>query len=225
MICVSIVENNPQRCIEKTACADMAEIRIDLSKFTADDVCTVFSQAHTPTIATCRPELADDKTRVALLKTAIENGAHYVDIEIESSPEIKQEIVLFARQHNCKTIISYHNYENTPADEELHAIVNQCFADGATIAKIATTAVSETDSARILALYARYENLVALAMGEKGKITRLANIFVGSPFTFAALDAQSATAPGQLTVEECDLFMDLMFDCFKNADDLDDDDY
>jgi len=210
MICVSIVEQNPQRCIEKTACADMAEIRIDLSRFSADDVRTVFSQAHTPTIATCRPELTNDKTRAALLKTAIESGAHYVDIEIESSSELKQEIVSYAEQHNCKVIVSYHNYENTPPNEELYGIVNQCFADGATIAKIATTAVSQTDSARILALYAHYENLVALAMGEQGKITRLASMYVGSPFTFAALDEQSATAPGQLTVREYEQFADLM---------------
>jgi 3-dehydroquinate dehydratase-1 len=203
MICVSIVENNPQRCIEKTAYADMAEIRIDLSKFNKDEVRTVFSQAHTPTIATCRPEFVDDNTRVELLKTAIENGAHYVDIEIESKPELKQEIMEFAKKYDCKIIISYHNYESTPIDEELHNIVNQCYANGATIAKIATTATSKTDSARILALYAHYNNLVALAMGEMGKITRVANIFVGSPFTFVALDALSATAPGQLTVEEC----------------------
>lgn len=203
MICVSIVESNIQRCIEKTTAADMAEIRIDLSKFSADDVRTVFSQVRVPAIATCRPELVDDKTRVQLLKTAIENGAHYVDVEIESSAELKQEIIECAKKHACKVIISYHNYENTPADEELHSIVNQCFADGATIAKIAVTATTQTDSARVLALYARYENLVALAMGEMGKITRLANIYLGSPFTFAALDAQSATAPGQLTVEEC----------------------
>lgn len=210
MICVSIVEQNVQRCIEKTACADMAEIRIDLSKFSADDVRYVFSHAQKPTIATCRPELVNNKTRVELLKTAIAHGAKYVDIEIESTPEITQEIVACAKTHNCKVIISYHNYENTPADEDLHKIINHCFEQGATIAKIATTAQTTADSARILALYARYKNLVALAMGEKGKITRVANIYLGSPFTFATFDAQSATAPGQLTLAECAQFVKLL---------------
>ncbi|MDR0941185.1 MAG: type I 3-dehydroquinate dehydratase [Bacteroidales bacterium] len=207
MICVSIAESNIQRCIEKATVADMAEIRIDLSKFSADDVRIVFSQVQKPSIATCRPEFVDDTTRVVLLKTAIEHGAHYVDVEIESTAELKQEIIECAQKHDCKVIISYHNYENTPTDEELYAIVNQCFSDGAAIAKIAVTATSPTDSARVLALYARYKNLVALAMGEKGKITRFANMYLGSPFTFAALDAQSATAPGQLTVEECKQLM------------------
>ncbi|MDR2963341.1 MAG: type I 3-dehydroquinate dehydratase [Bacteroidales bacterium] len=205
MICVSIVEPNVAQCIEKTACADMAEIRIDLSKFSETDVQTVFSQAKTPTIATCRPEIVSDTTRVQLLKTAIIHGAAYVDIEIESSQEIKQEIVDCAKHHHCKVIISYHNYNNTPSNKELQNNINQCFAEGAHIAKLATTATSLSDSARILALYAQYKNhnIVALAMGEKGAITRVANIFLGSPFTFAAFDSNSATAPGQLTVEEC----------------------
>ena len=188
----------------------MAEIRIDMAQFDELAVRTVFSKSTKPLIATCRPELVLDAKRIKLLKVAIESGAAYVDIEIESSIEFKQDIISHAKKNDCKIIISYHNYENTPSSNELHAIIDSCFDSGAHIAKIATTAQSTSDSARILGLYSHYNSLVALAMGEKGKITRVANISLGSPFTFAAISDDKKTAPGQLTVAEMKQFNGLL---------------
>lgn len=202
MICVSIPETQVDACLQHIQTADMAEIRIDLAQFDAEAVAYVFSNSTKPLIATCRPELVPDNTRVALLIEAIRNGAAYVDVEIEASTEIQQTIIAEAKKYSCKVIVSYHNYTNTPTVAELHSIVDACFAAGADIAKIATTACNTADSARILGLYDRYQNLVALAMGAHGAITRIANIYVGSPFTFAAINESQKTAPGQFTVAE-----------------------
>ena len=42
--------------------------------------------------------------------------------------------------------------------------------------------------------------LTQLAMGEPGRITRLATLYLGATMTYAALDKHQATAPGQLSV-------------------------
>ena len=202
MICISIQEKHRGRAISLANTSDLAEIRIDLSGFTEKDVAFVFSKADSQLIATCRPEIVPDETRIQLLQTAIENGAAYVDIEIESSQKVKNTIIPFAKKHNCTCIISYHNYENTPSIEELETIIDSCYTQGADIAKIATTALTIQDSARILSLYQTARPLIALAMGELGKITRIANVALGSPFTFDAASQEQITAPGQLTIDE-----------------------
>lgn len=202
MICVSITETNPSNIIALANSSEMAEIRIDLCQLDKRTVASVFQSIHVPTIATCRPQYADDTMRALLLKQAIVSGATYVDVEIESTQSFKQDIIAFAHNHSCKSIISYHNYDNTPNVSELRKIIQQCFNEQADIAKIATTALSEKDAATVLSLYADFNNIVALAMGSYGKITRIANLYLGSPFSFAAKDEQHATAKGQFTVAE-----------------------
>ena len=43
---------------------------------------------------------------------------------------------------------------------------------------------------------------MAFCMGEAGKFTRHLCLHLGAPYTYAALDAESATAPGQYTVAQ-----------------------
>jgi 3-dehydroquinate dehydratase-1 len=202
MICISIQEKHRGKAISLANAAKLAEIRIDLSNFNEKDVAFVFSKADSQLIATCRPAYIADKERINLLKTAIANGAAYVDVEIESSQEVKKTIIPYAKAHNCKCIVSYHNFNDTPQIDELEEIIEACFALDADIVKIATTAKTMQDSARILSLYQTNRPLVALAMGDLGKITRIANITLGSPFTFVAAHKESLTAQGQLTLEQ-----------------------
>ncbi|HMQ67639.1 MAG TPA: type I 3-dehydroquinate dehydratase [Ignavibacteria bacterium] len=202
MICISISEKSKDKCLEIIRSAEMAEIRIDMAGYDETDVRYVFSNSGKPLIATCRPEIVKDSERKILLKAAIETGAEYVDIETDAENNLKHEIIGFARSQGCKVIVSYHNFKNTPDPGELHSIIRSCYDSGADIAKIATTALNTRDCARILSLYGYYDSLVALAMGEAGKITRAANIFMGSPFTFAAISDEQKTAPGQFTVCE-----------------------
>ena len=66
------------------------------------------------------------------------------------------------------------------------------------------SAVSEADVTRILSLYDEYEEgrLVAFAMGEAGRSSRLECLRLGSPFTYAALTSEEAAAPGQWPYSE-----------------------
>jgi len=209
MICVALQEKDTKKCLEALKDIELAEIRIDLAEYSDDDVRKVFSESDSKLIATCRPDNYTVEQQTALLKTAIEAGAAYVDVEIEASKEYKNDIISFAREKGCTVIVSYHNYDNTPSTDELKKLIDTCFADGADIAKLATAAQTIEDSARILGLYAYAKNLVLLGMGDAGKITRIASPKLGAAFTFAALTDDTATAPGQMTKVQLEKIYDL----------------
>lgn len=197
MICVAISDKNLEKCLNTLDKVELAEIRLDLTEFGEEQIKQVFSHS-TPTIATCRPARIGPEKQLELLITAIRAGAKYVDIEIEAERSQQLALIKEARNSNCKVIISYHNFDKTPGLKALYTIVDQCFDLGADIAKIATLAKTKKDSARLLSLYSIGKPLVALGMGEQGKITRIVSPLLNGEFTFAAMDDGEATAPGQI---------------------------
>lgn len=197
MICTSFGNIDFQPLMNKLSACEMAEIRLDLMKLSDNEVAEIF-RSHPNLIATCRPQAMGSDEQKRLLQMAIKNGAAFVDLEVESPISLKIEMMGLACQHGCRVIISYHNYECTPSTNELHAIINSIIKEGADIVKIATTVQTKADAARILGLYEHYQSLVALGMGDEGKITRIASSLLGAPFTFAAPNT-SKTAPGQMT--------------------------
>jgi len=180
---------------------EMAEIRIDLTGFGPEEIKKAFSHS-TPTVATCRPDKLGKKKQLELLNHAIESGAKYVDIEIESDKDQIQRIIEIARMNNCRVIVSYHNFEDTPGLKQLYQITDECFEAGADIAKIATQVKNHSDCARLLSLYSNSKPMVVLGMGEPGKITRIMAPFLGAAFTFASTDDGEPTAPGQIKYEK-----------------------
>ncbi len=197
MICVSLAEESMARCLEALKRLDCAEIRIDKMRLTPDDIHILFSLPGT-LIATCRPGPYPDNERKDFLLKAIESGAAFVDVEIESEPSYREEIVASARSRGCGVIVSYHNHAKTPTRPELEATVEACFKAGADIAKIACLVRSDSDNARLLGLLDDTRKIAAIGMGDKGRLTRIAAPLLGSPFTFASLAKGRETAEGQI---------------------------
>ncbi len=197
MICISIKENNFEKCLSLVEKAEMAEIRLDLTGFSVEQVSRVFS-SRKKMIATCRPGKLDDRQRGDLLKAAIGAGASFVDLEYEASAAYREELMDYARHKECEVIISYHNFEFTPEIPELENIMYNCFKAGADVAKIATMIRMNRDNSKILSLYHLPGRLVAIGMGELGKISRIVAPFLGAEFTYAAPDGEEAVAPGQM---------------------------
>lgn len=204
MICVSIADISFDQCREILRDCEMAEIRLDRVDFSLPQVREIFS-LHPRLIATCRPGKFSEEEREALLLTAIEAGAAYVDIEVDTGAEFLDAVTGACRKKSCKVIISYHDYENTPSREDLKTMLKWCFLAGADVAKIACQVNCEADAARILSLYDvdcrgnGGKKIVAIGMGELGKITRPAALLLGAPFSYAALSQGKETAPGQLS--------------------------
>lgn len=217
MICVCIGQPGVGHCKELLKGAQLAEIRLDGADLSPAEIREIFS-LPLKLIATCRPNpgMPTGEQRKKALLTAVEAGAGYVDIEIEAAPDFKKELIRAARLRGCRVIISYHNYENTPPKSQLEAIIGQCFSGGGDIAKIACRVNSLSDSARILSLYDREidkgnnRQIIAIGMGEQGKITRAAAPLLGAPFTYASPAGGGETAPGQLDKETLERVYELL---------------
>jgi 3-dehydroquinate dehydratase type I len=180
--------------------AKMAELRLDLMQLHVTQIEKLLQQ-KIPTVVTCREGKYNRSERLELLRLAIQNGASYVDIEVEAEESYRKSLIEIAQKHRCKAIISYHNFDCTPSHSELRNIISSCHSMGAAVVKLITAAQSAQDSARILSLYETEKNLVAFAMGEAGKITRLACLYLGAPFTYASMGAGKEAAAGQMTAE------------------------
>ena len=145
---------------------------------------------------------------------AIEAGARYVDVEIEAPKQMSKRVRQAAHENGTLFIRSYHDFEGTDSLEALKAIVEKCVYHGADMVKIVTTAHSGADVEKVMALYewCRGEGdrigaladggLIAFCMGEAGRESRLECLRHGAPYTYAALNAEEAAAPGQWPAAE-----------------------
>ena len=200
MICISIGNSDSFERINELK-PEMVEIRYDLLDMKPQQVSTMLNR-DIRQVATCRPGKYSEAERLDVLKNAIQLGAAFVDVEIESDHDFIASIVESAGKAGCAVIISYHNYSSTPERSKLESTINQCFKLGGNVAKIACAVINETDAATLLSLYGLPGRKVILGMGEKGRITRVAALKLGAEFTFASFGEDDSTAPGQLTYEE-----------------------
>ncbi len=230
MICVSIQEKDFARCKEIVSTCKMAEIRGDLCNFTTDQIEQLVKE-HQNLLYTHRIAGSSIQQAYTQMTAAIKKGVRYVDVEIEAPIDYLEQIKSYARVNGCSLVISYHNFEGTQSLEELQSIYDICRRKGADIVKIVTTAHNISDANRVMQLYnysksdkelapdnflehgedsgslsnsfgQQQASLVAFCMGEAGKFTRDLCLELGAPYTYAALDEESCTAPGQYTKEE-----------------------
>ena len=210
---------------------EMAEIRLDSCSLTMDEIEELFSTSDVPLVATCRINAVKERLSQTLaghqqddrklemkasqeveskLITAIHAGAAFVDLEIEAPPMMSKRLRRETRENGTVFVRSYHDYKGTDSIEALKALTEKCFAIGADIAKIVTMAAPCTgdtqrpDVDRVLSLYDHFDpaKLIAFAMGDAGKTSRIQCLAKGSPFTYASLNEADAAAPGQMTTEE-----------------------
>jgi 3-dehydroquinate dehydratase len=211
MICTTLQHHTLEEILNllenKTPAIEMAEIRLDRCPLDEDGIETLFSSSDTPLIATCR--VAGDGSGTwseaeRKLLRAIEAGAAFVDLEIEAPKEMGKKIRRVCSEYGTQMIRSCHFFDSVPSTEELQAISARCHQFGGEIVKIAAMAESQEDVDRLMDLYRTEEpgRLVAFAMGEYGRESRIDCLRKGSPLTYAALTEEEAAAPGQWCYEE-----------------------
>jgi 3-dehydroquinate dehydratase type I len=205
MICLSIAETSLAGCLSALKSAKLAEIRLDRAGLSESEIKQLFSQKK-ELIATCRPAGLSQAQRKAKLLQAIQAGAAFVDVELDSSPAFIEAIRGAAKRRHCKLIISYHNFKSTPPRNALLKVIDRCLALGADVPKIACFVRRFKDNALLLGLLNYRRPLIVLGMGEKGTITRLIAPLMGSVFTYACLYKGKETAPGQMTLGEMSKF-------------------
>ena len=198
MICIALANISFEECLDAVNTFDFAEIRLDLLELSEEEVSTIFS-SNDNLIATCRPGKYTEEERKKLLLRALQSGAAYVDVEVETGDTFKEEIIRTAKAKGCQIIISYHDFEKTPERAELEHVVRWCSECHPDIIKIACMVNSERDNARLLGLLDSDKRMLIVGMGEKGTVSRIVSPLLGSFCTFAAYSSDKATAPGQIS--------------------------
>ncbi|HRX31652.1 MAG TPA: type I 3-dehydroquinate dehydratase [Tenuifilaceae bacterium] len=205
-ICVSIGINNFDIALEAVGECQMAELRLDLVNFSDDQLRKIYS-LNRNIIATFRTE--DEQVMKQTLIKSMDFGAGYIDIDINTSVEVRTILVEYAMQKGAKVILSYHNFSETPETVFLKQTITRMFNDGADFAKVACMANSKDDSKRVVNLYSDFSNLIAFCMGKNGQITRVVAPFLGAPFTYASLRGVK-TAEGQIDAEQLEILLNMM---------------
>ena len=156
----------------------------------------------------------DEDTYFSILHRFItSDAADAVDVEYAHDPKARQAAILLALAHGITPIVSSHNFKNTPAREELEALLARLAETGG-VGKLAVMPRSPEDVLALLSatlsVKARYPDqpLITMAMGPLGMITRLAGETFGSALTFGT--AQAASAPGQLPARDLKRILHLL---------------
>ncbi len=195
--------------------AEMLELRFDyLAELNDETVTKIISAAkdtQLPLIATCRDAGQggqgnwNAKQRRETLVAAILAGADFVDCEFSNfTPTATQHAILDALSKNprCRLILSAHNFDRPFDDIELlyESVISFC---PQAIPKLVYTARHINDCfAAFDLLHNKDQDAIIFGMGKMGQISRVLAKKLGSFLTFAALDEQQASAPGQIPIAQ-----------------------
>lgn len=203
--------------IANTADADLAEFRIDLLSF-ASDTKQVIALGHElkkilgnkPMIATIRTkneggqlEISDaeyGKTYQAYLKNPFMD---WLDVEMFRDQKVVSEIVQKAHQKKVLVVMSNHDFQKTPSQDEIEKRLLKQDQMGADILKIAVMPKSKQDvftlmNATLKVSQQTTKPLLTMSMGQLGTISRVATANMGGSYSFGMIG--EASAPGQIDV-------------------------
>ncbi|MGC8817423.1 MAG: type I 3-dehydroquinate dehydratase [Candidatus Hadarchaeum sp.] len=187
--------------------AELVELRIDSLRDRWE--WQKILKINLPLIFTNRPKreggafAGSEKERVRIILEAIENKVPCIDIEFSTPRDLRDEVVNAAKREGVSVLMSWHDFSRTPATKVLKTMAEKMVSSGGDLIKVVTLAREPADAIRILDFLVDIQDkisipVIAFAMGEAGKITRIASPLLGSPFTYASVGRP--TAPGQLDV-------------------------
>lgn len=220
-ICVSLMGKNKEdiemQCIQmKDAGFDILEWRIDYLDTLEDCI----------EIAKSIQSLINDKVLLYTFRTIQEGGkkaiskeeyinlykklishkvCDMIDVEMFMDKEASRTLCAYAHQSNMHVIGSYHDFHQTPNKEELIKRFIYMQERNADICKIACMPNCEKDVEVMMSATKEVSDqittpLIAISMGELGKITRIKGQTFKSAVTFGCIN--KASAPGQIEVEQ-----------------------
>jgi len=213
--CVSIAEKNPKKIkqILKNALSksEYAEIRLDFVKpVDVPDVLDSIKEKLSRCVCTLRPKneggkfSGSEKERISILKLITEYNPFLLDIEFNTLKK-NQKLRQYLKKSKTNILVSWHNFKKTPDAKKLNLTLKQ-MKKFSNYVKVVTVAKSINDTTKILSLYNKSSkiNLIAFAMGEEARFSRILCLHLGSPFTYVSLG--KAVAPGQFSLNDMKSF-------------------
>jgi len=220
-LAVPIAAQNLEQAKQQTkaalaAGAEMLELRTDYLEnisvdLARDLIAAVKSIAgkRLPVIVTCRDKRQGgaidypQRLRIEVLTIALKAGAEFIDCEYENflSAENQERIrVALSGSSRGRLILSAHNFQTGFAgiSKLYRSILSVCQV---AIPKIVYTANHINDCFEAFdLLHQTSGERIIFCMGEPGIISRIIAKKLNSFVTFASIDQETATAPGQLTI-------------------------
>jgi 3-dehydroquinate dehydratase-1 len=128
-----------------------------------------------------------------------------IDYEMSNSPVNVAMLREVSKENGVAMIMSYHNHEFTPSDEELSGRFIEAEVLGADIAKVVVMPKGEEDVLALLSATLKASKvcgipLVSMSMGGLGTVARVFGWVFGSSMTFGF--GKHSSAPGQMSIEE-----------------------
>jgi len=184
------------------------ELRLDQLVRVIHDVERGISRLRSPLIITARHPHEGGANNLSLqqrrtLLTRFLPHADYIDIELRSVVALRPLLTL-AKQRKVGRIISFHDFQSTPAPRILLAKARAAEAHGASIFKIATRTDTPLELGRLLDLIGNPNMRVpvsAMGIGQLGSISRVLLARAGSALIYGSLMART-DIEGQLSLEE-----------------------
>lgn len=204
--------------------ADLAEFRIDLLDFAADSK-QVIALGHE------LKKILGDKPMIATIRTNNEGGkltisdADYgktyqaylkqpfmdmLDVEMFRDQQVVKNTVKLAHDKKVLIVMSNHNFQKTPNEDEIVKRLLKQDELGADILKIAVMPQSKQDvftlmNATLKVSQQSKKPLLTMSMGKLGTISRIATANMGGSFSFGMIG--EASAPGQIDVTQLKQFL------------------
>jgi len=206
--CVSIAETTPAKVLSMLKKAlrksDYAEIRFDfLAPKDIPKALELIKKYHKRCVFTLRPKnqggrfQGAEKERVSILKLIAEYNPFFIDVEFSAA---SKDLIDYIKKTKTQILVSWHDFEGTPSTATLYQKY-QKMKKISNYIKLVTTAKSIKDTASVLSLYKKQSTgLIAFAMGDYGRISRILCLHLGAPYTYVSLG--KPVAPGQFSLDE-----------------------
>lgn len=232
-ICVPLVGKTNEEILEEAK--NLKEIKLDLVEWRIDhyenveniEKCKEILKelreelGETPILVTFRSKKEGGEREVSteyyieLNKEISRTGmADLIDVELFTGDREVSEIVNFAHENEVKVVMSNHDFDKTPAKEEIVKRLCKMQELGADLPKIAVMPQTTSDVLTLLCatdeMVTKYADrpIITMSMAGLGVISRIAGETFGSALTFGA--AKVASAPGQVSVKELNNVLKLM---------------
>ena len=207
--------------------ADMAEFRIDLLDFASDTKAVIklgkeLNQVlkNKPLIATIRTaneggqlKISDADYESTYTEYLKQPFMQFLDIEMFRDQARVEKLTQRAHQKNVLVIMSNHDFDKTPTQQDIEQRLLKQDQMGADILKIAVMPKSKQDvltlmNATLNVSQKSKKPLLTMSMGRLGTISRIATANMGGSMSFGMIG--EASAPGQIDVAQLKPFLKIV---------------
>lgn len=157
--------------------------------------------------------LSDDEALKLNASICRDTSIEYVDYELRNSTAKIHRLRQVATEYSTKIILSYHNFDHTPEENDLWETFKTAESYGADVVKVAVMPKNPEDILTLLSVTLKAKRklkvpVITMSMGGDGALTRVVGGVFGSAVTFAV--GRNSSAPGQIAIEDMQSIMEVL---------------